>query len=175
MYSAAIQDTTAIFRTIERFGALLGRRAQADDLAATIRDTLESIGEESYGQPRPAVFYSLGGDPPRTAGAHTFVSQMIRIAGGELAFPGLTADWPTVSIEAVVERQPDVLLIAGEAGLDLDELATASGWRDLNAVRDRQVIVLPADLFNRPGPSIGLAARALREALEPLALGTVRP
>jgi iron complex transport system substrate-binding protein len=118
--------------------------------------------------PRPAVLFTLLGSPPRTAGPDTFVAQILDIAGGRLPFPELAERWPEVSLEAVVERQPDVLVVPVSPGADpLALLAGRPGWRDLQAVRRGRVKAVDADLFSRPGPRLAEAARQLQGALAP--------
>ena len=109
---------------------------------------------------------SIGSDPPRTAGAETFIGQALSIAGTDPAIPDLPGDWPTVSLEAVVARDPDVVVLPIGADLpDRAAIAGERGWRDLPAIREGRVVEIEADLLARPGPGLGLAARALRDAL----------
>jgi iron complex transport system substrate-binding protein len=77
------------------------------------------------------------------AGAGTYVMQLAGLAGGRAAFPELAGDWPQLSIEALVARDPDALLVArgtgGAAGAGGDPVARlrlAPGWRSLRAVRE---------------------------------------
>jgi iron complex transport system substrate-binding protein len=108
--------------------------------------------------------------PPRTAGPGTFVAELIEIAGGRLAFPELGERWPEVSLEAILARQPDVLLVPVQpGGAPLDALARQTGWRDLAAVREGRVVGVDADLFTRPGPKLPEAARTLQRALAEVA------
>ncbi|MBW3660331.1 MAG: helical backbone metal receptor [Gemmatimonadetes bacterium] len=167
VYLADIQDTTGIFTTIRRFGALLGRGDAADSLAGALRDSLAAVAAGAGEGARPAVFYWMAGDPPRTAGRSTFIGEAIDIAGGTNAFGDLRARWPAVSLEAVVARDPDVVVVPVGDGLpDAEDLAATPGWRELTAVRTGRLVEIPADLFARPGPRLGAAARALREGLE---------
>jgi iron complex transport system substrate-binding protein len=89
---------------------------------------------------------------------------MIGLAGARPAFD-LVQDSPQISMEEVVRREPDVLLLtAGEQGTAAARLAAAPGWRDLRAVREGRVAVVDADLV-RPGPGIGRMARTIRDSL----------
>ncbi|MDX1660398.1 MAG: helical backbone metal receptor [Gemmatimonadota bacterium] len=167
VYLAEIQDTTAIYATLRRMGALTGRQAAADSVSRALRDTLAAIAAESNPAEPPSVFYWMAGDPPRTAGEATFIGQAIAIAGGRVAFPELNARWPAVSLEAVVERDPDVIVVpVGEGLPGAGSLDERPGWSELDAVRSDRVVEIPADLFARPGPRMGEATRALRERLE---------
>ena len=98
---------------------------------------------------------------------------IIEIAGAVPAFPELAEDWPTVALEAVMARSPDVIVLP--AGADLparDALADRPGWRDLAAVREGRIVEIDADLLARPGPDLGRAARVLREGFSAIASGS---
>ena len=104
LYAAAIEDTGDVFRTFDRVGRLLGTQPAAGRLAARLRDSLAAVAADRPSGPGPVVLFTIPGTPPRTAGPGTFVAQVIEIAGGRLAFPGLGERWPEVSLEAVLER-----------------------------------------------------------------------
>lgn len=166
VYAAEIQDTTGIFGTIERIGRLLGLEARADSVAEALRDTLAAVAADVPPGERPRALYLIAEDPPRTAGPSTFIGQALAIAGADPVFPDLAGDWPTVSLEAVMERNPDIVVLP--VGADLprrDALADRAGWRDLPAVRKGRIVEIEADLLARPGPALGRAARVLQEGL----------
>ncbi|HEU4463473.1 MAG TPA: helical backbone metal receptor [Gemmatimonadota bacterium] len=166
VYVADIQDTTAVFATIERVGMLLGAADRADSVAGALRDTFAAVAADVPSGQRPTALYLIAENPPRTAGPETFIGQAIEIAGARPAFPELTEDWPTVALEAVMARSPDVIVLPVGADLPTrDALAGRPGWRDLAAVREGRVVEIDADLLARPGPDLGRAARVLRQGL----------
>lgn len=168
VYAAAIEDTAAVFATIERMGALVGREAAADSVARALRDTLAVVAREAAGTARPRALFLLDGVPPRMAGGATFVMEILGVAGAEPAYPRMPGSWPAISLETVVQAPPDVIVVPVGAG-ESPALAGRPGWRAIDAVRRGRVIGVPADLVSRPGPGLGLAARALRDSLDALA------
>ena len=166
VYSAVIEDTSDVFRIYERLGTLLGIEPAADRLAGRLRDTLAAVAADRPAGHPPSVLYVLPGSPPRTAGPDTFVAQLLEIAGGRLPFPELRERWPEVSLEAVVERQPDIVVVPIDSGQDLRGLLEGRpGWSELEAVRSGRVVGVDGDLFSRPGPRLGEAARELQRAI----------
>jgi iron complex transport system substrate-binding protein len=167
VFAVRTEDTTDVFRTIRNLGRLTGRAPGADSLAARLRGELEAVRASVAGLPRPSVFFVVWSDPPMTAGPNTFIAQIIGVAGGRTVFPDATQPWPTVSMEEVVRRQPDVVVLpVGESGSPRID-AGGPGWRELKAMKGRGPVLLPADLVNRPGPGVGETARRLRDALHP--------
>ena len=84
-------------------------------------------------------------------------------AEGCLSIPGM---------EEIVRRQPDLLILPVGEGppLELERLRAMVGWRELQAVRDGNVVHIDASLFNRPGPNVTEAARRLAKILRPEAV-----
>lgn len=169
VYSPEIQVLADIYETTRGLGRTLGLETAADSLVAALQEELESLKRAVAGRDRPSVFYVVWFDPPTTAGPGTYIHELIEIAGGRNVFGDAPAMWPQVSLEEVVRRQPDTIILTKgeEASPDLERLRSAVGWRELRAVRDGVVTQVEANLFNRPGPRVAEAARRLSELLHP--------
>ncbi len=170
MFAVEADDTTDVFRTVGNLGRLVGRAPAADSLAAGLRRELAEVAVSVAGRPRPTVFFLVWNDPPMTAGSRTFISQVLGVAGGRNAFADVEGEWPNVALEEIVRRQPDFLVLPqGEKGgaHDVEQLRASPGWRELRAMREGRVVTIDAEMMNRPGPRLGEAARALRDALHP--------
>ncbi|MEO5510587.1 MAG: cobalamin-binding protein [Longimicrobiales bacterium] len=169
VYSSRVESVAEITSMIRRLGTLLGEDARADSLARTLNAQLDSVRAAVAGETRPTVLYALSIDPPMAAGVNTFVGALIDAAGGRTLFEELDALWPQVSLEEIVRRQPDVILLpVGESTSgSAAALRTRPGWRDLKAVKNNRVYEVDADLFHRPGATLGRAARMTARLLHP--------
>ncbi|HET7463346.1 MAG TPA: cobalamin-binding protein [Longimicrobium sp.] len=169
VFSVKTEDTTDVFRSLRNLGRLTARERAADSVAASIRGELDAVRASVAGAARPSVFFVVWNDPPMTAGPRTFVSHVIEVAGGRNAFADQRALWPNVSLEEIVRRQPDFVVVpVGEQGtVRLEALKTAVGWRELRAVREGRIVTVPAQVVNQPGPHLARAARAMRDAIHP--------
>ncbi|HEX5829625.1 MAG TPA: helical backbone metal receptor [Gemmatimonadaceae bacterium] len=169
-FNVAAIDTTALFANLRRFGVLTGLAARGDSLAASIRAELAEVRRSVAGRERPTVLFVAEWSPPMTGGPGTLALQLVGAAGGRSAFPELTQPSPSVSLEAIVRRQPDYVLSAyGDRtpAEELRRLRAMPGWRELRAVREGRVVLIHRDLLNRNGPAVGEAARLIRDALHP--------
>lgn len=169
VFSVKLEDTTDVFRSIRNLGQLMAVDGRADSLAAAMRRELDAVRATVAGAQRPSVFFVVWNDPPMTAGPRTFVSQVIDVAGGRNVFGDQQALWPNVSLEEIVRRQPDFVVVPlGEQGtVRIEALKTAVGWRELKAVREGRIVSVPAQVVNQPGPHLAQAARAMRDAIHP--------
>jgi len=171
------QDTVDIYREIRSLGHLTGRDSAAGAVAASVRHTLDSLRRVVADRPAPSVLYVVYNDPPMTAGPRSFIGQLISLAGGRSIFADSEQLWPTVAMEEIVRRDPDVLVIPmGEPMHNtVGRFQRLAGWRDLRAVREGRIVQVPADLMSRPSPSIAEAARILVEAFHPELAGRAEP
>jgi iron complex transport system substrate-binding protein len=169
LYAVALRDSAALFKTVNDLGTMLGSDSAALQMATALRAQLDSVRSSVSGLPRPTVLFAIWGDPPMTVGPRTFIAELIRIAGGRNVFDDASMDWPRVTVEEIVHRAPDVVILSvGEDSTrGAEALRRAPGWRTLPAVRTGRVVGVPADLTNRPGPLFGVAARAFRDAIHP--------
>jgi iron complex transport system substrate-binding protein len=174
VYASRVESVAEIRSMIQRLGALLDRAARADSLVSSIDAQLDSVRRFVAGRPRPSVLYLLNAEPPMASGPGTFVHELIELAGGTNVFSDLRQLWPQVSLEEIVQRQPDVILRPAERALadPLAGMAGRAGWRELHAVRAGRVHGIDPYFFNRPGATVGAAARELAELIHgPPAVG----
>jgi ABC-type Fe3+-hydroxamate transport system substrate-binding protein len=168
VFAVGLRDTAALYGTIAALGRLTARDAAAGALAGTLRARLDAVRARSRGPARTAVFVASE-RPVYVAGARSFVMEVAGAAGLRPAFPEVPGDWPALALEAIVRRDPEVLLVPrrrGDApGAALARLRAAPGWRDLRAVRLGRVISLDGDAISRPGPRLADAAEAIAAAL----------
>jgi iron complex transport system substrate-binding protein len=175
VYAASVGSIADFHRHTAALGALLGRVEAADSLTRRVENGLAAARPRDPVTDPPVVLFVLWPQPLMTSGRGTFVDELIELAGGRGAFADLAAPWPTVSFESVLERDPDLILVAseneGEVGPVPRWIERDARWRGLEAVREGRVHRVDADLFNRPGPGMVRAASELAGLLRPLLEG----
>lgn len=134
-----------------RFGRLAGTEAVADRDAAAFEAELGRLRAAYAGKRRLKVFYQIWDRPLMTIGRAQIIDDAITLCGGANVFADLTQAAPTVTREAVLARNPDVILSGGDAGESLAE------WRKsgfLAAVKHGNVVTIDAPTLALPSPSI---------------------
>lgn len=169
VYVAVVEDVADIHSTLRRLGRLLGLDGRADSLVAALESGLERARDRRRSAPRPTVLYVVWHDPPVVAGPGTYIDELITIAGGANAFADAAAHWPAVSLEEVVRRDPDYIVVSRDGGDSTPPgwLHERPGWRGLRAVVEGRLVIVDPDVFNRPGPRVVDAAHTLARALRP--------
>ncbi len=174
VYGAGSQSLEDQERHTRQIGRLLGIEQRADSLLADIDRSFAALAKALAGVPVVSALYVAWHDPPMTTGPGTFVDSIMTVAGGRNVFDDATTDWPQVSMEEIVIRDPDVLILPVPDGRDSATIAwvhLTPGWRDLRAVRTGKILLVDSELFSRPGPRIIDAAIQLAELLHPGATG----
>lgn len=169
VYYAEQDGVEEMLATVRDAGRITGRPERADSLVSAIRGGLENVRRRIANLPRRDVFYVVWPDPPTTTGGGTYLNQIISVAGGRNVFADQDEPWPRVSVEAVVERSPDVVVAGREHGTGAGPamIRNSDTWREVRAVREGRVVGVDADLFHRPGPHVVEAARRLAALLHP--------
>jgi iron complex transport system substrate-binding protein len=166
-----------ILRMIRMVGALVGRQAEAETLAADLERGLDSIRARAAGLPRrPHVFFEEWDDP--LISGICWVDELIEIAGGRTLFPGLRAASLAkdriVTADAVRDADPEVI-IASWCGKAMKKrtIVERPGWSAISAVRNDHIYEIKSTYILQPGPAAlteGVArlhdciARAARES-----------
>jgi iron complex transport system substrate-binding protein len=159
--TTTLADVSAALRKI---GTLTNNRRKADEVAAGFSNALADIADNSRGAAPITVFYQVDARPLYTINGGHFVSQLIDLCGGTNIFADLDGLAPLVSVEAVLERDPEVMLASTDAGDDaFDEW---DRWPDLAANRYGNRFLMPANDIGRPTPRLLDGARAVCEALD---------
>jgi iron complex transport system substrate-binding protein len=161
VYSASSQSIDDTYRILKNVGVLLGIAAKTDSLSSAIERGLDSVRSATRARPAVRVVYVVGTDPPMVAAAGTFIDELVTVAGGRNIFADLEL-WPQVNLEDLLQRDPDVVILADTNTEDpVATLRKLGGWRELRAVKDRRVYRVSPYFFNRSGPLMPRAAAEL--------------
>ena len=149
-----IEDVVTI---IGDLGRIMDMSDAADLILREIRDALDDVARRVAELPRPRIVYLLGGDPPWVAGPGTYIDELMTVAGGKNVFDDLDLLYAPVSMEALLDRDLDLILLS-------DGLTPPSPLTHVPSV------VLPASV-EVPGPRLGRAARDIARLIHPGAFG----
>ena len=147
---------------IRQVGELAGQRSRANGLATEFREQLDALRADNLGKTRLRVFFQISQRPLYTVNQEHYLSEILDLCGGDNVFAELPELAPSVDVEAVIARRPDVLLTGG----DVQSLKDWYSRPSVPAVENGQLYALPADEAGRPGPRVLVAAKAACESLD---------
>jgi iron complex transport system substrate-binding protein len=170
IFESEIRHAAAIPDTLRRLGTLFGRSDEADDAAARFERDWQALRKRHAGKLPVRVFWQLWQDPLMTINREHLIGEAIELCGGVNVFGELPLLTPTVSWEAAVVADPQLIAASGRtADADLD-FARWHRFGQVSAVRERQFAVVDGDLIGRMGPRFVQGAAALCDAI-----GRARP
>jgi len=139
---------------LERFGQLAGTEATASAAAGQFRQRLENLRRGNAKKPPVRVFYQIWTAPLMTVGGPQIISDAIRLCSGENVFGKLGQMAPTVSVEAVLEADPEAIVATGMGDARPEWLNDWNKWTRLTAVRRGNLFHINPDLMQRHTPRI---------------------
>ncbi len=164
------QDAIAEWRATVRTVARLTDRAAAAESVLADFDVRLAASRVEPGAAALSVFIAVGANPPIAIGAGSFVSEVVTLAGGRNVFADTPAPSAVVSLEAIVARNPDVVLVLGPRSA-AEVIRRRPGWSAIRAVRHGRVLPVDGSQFNRPSPrlpeAVAQLAQQLRAAASP--------
>lgn len=139
------RDLGQLAQAFAEIGERVGRAEQGRQLAERFENGLAQLRQQ-YGRERPLkVFYQVWDKPLYTLGGRQIVSDALRVCGAENVFADLALPAPQVGIEAVLQRDPAVILVS-----EPSQAGAWKAWPQLTAVRSGQVWPVPDRGLERP-------------------------
>jgi len=162
VFESEPRNFEAIADSLERLGALVGRD-EGRLHAQQFRQQVQTLEQHYAGRSPVTVFYQIWSAPLMTLNDAHIVSQAIRLCGGVNVFGQLKPLVPTISREAVLTANPDVIIVSDEKGNGLER------WRSfkrMQAVASGNLMTIDGGIMNRAGPRVIEATRTLCEQID---------
>jgi iron complex transport system substrate-binding protein len=141
-----LEDIPALF---VRMGRLVGHEQEATARAEDFNRRLKALRETEQGKPVVRVFYQIWDEPLMTLNDRHIVGDVIKLCGGVNVFGTAAPLVPYVSIEAVLQTDPEVIIASGSDEGRPAWMDMWKAWPAIAAVRRGHVFVIPPDLMQR--------------------------
>lgn len=173
VYEQQVVRLAELADSLRRLGALAGTEAvaarAAQDLDARLANLKATYGNEPQagapGAAHPSVLLQVWGRPIYTVGGRQLMSDALEICGAHNVFADLPEAGPVVDIEAVITRDPDIIIAAAPPGEGAAWLADWRRFGSLKAVREQRLVVFEDQALSRLGPSVINATEGLCKAI----------
>ncbi len=152
--------------TLSKLGILMGTSKKAELAAADFRLQWQQIAGRYAQKTVVRTFYQVWNKPLYTLNEKHIINDVLRSCGGENIYGKLTTTAPVVSIESVLQENPELILAAENKKRTSLMLEQWKSFPTLLANKNQNLVAIDGDLMNRPGPRMIEGARAMCEALE---------
>ena len=163
-----ITSLEGVFESILELGRATGRAAEAQELVANLRARVETVVQAvaEVGQ-GPRVYHELD-ENFFSIGRESFVGDLYDTLKAQNIVRADEGAFPQLTQEAIIDRDPEVILLADAAfGQTPEVVAARPGWGAIAAVANGRVYEVDPNIFSRPGPRIVDALEELARLLYP--------
>lgn len=177
IYDDQVETLSDIYRTTRDLGRLLGQTVEADALVADIQRSLaevqRSVADREPVRVLPVIMRDRAGlKNILSCGKNTFLTELIEIAGGRNIFGEMIIDYPSVSLEEIIGRGPEVIveMIPGQEMSDQEQAELIKPWvtfDSIPAVRAKRIHVLTEPFVTIPSDRVVQTAWLLRSLFHP--------
>jgi iron complex transport system substrate-binding protein len=166
LYRHKVEKLHDIPMSLRRLGMLADTRAVAETAARDVESRLAAL-EKRYGQSaqKPTVLLEVWNRPIYTVGGAQMMSDSLRLCGARNVFADLKEPGPSVDTEAVIGRDPQIIVAVAPPGVSQEWLAEWKRFATLRAVRDGRLVPFEDQRLSRLGPSAVGGTEALCEAI----------
>jgi vitamin B12 transport system substrate-binding protein len=147
---------------IEAIAAQLGRPERGVKRAAALRQRLVELRQRYRREVPLRVFYQVWDKPLYTVGGGQIISDALEVCGARNVFADLSLPAPQVSIEAVLQRDPEVILASDQA-----QLNAWKAWPQVAAVKQEKLLLVTDKGLERPSGQMINATAKLCQLIAP--------
>ncbi len=167
VYVTNPQSLDDIFRSIQTLGDLFGEPDRAAKLIADLRRRADAA-EAATKQTKPVkVFYQLSGEPLYTIGRESYLTDLVRRAGGISATADVPGAFPRFSDEAALAAKPEAIILPTGGSMGTANAKIAAPLKNSPAALNNRIYKINDDYLSRPGPRLIEGLEEMARALHP--------
>lgn len=160
-----------VLNDIGILGSITGKTREAEELDSSLEQRVKTVTERvaNLKGEKPRLFYVTWHDPIWTAGGNTMINDLIEKAGGR-NIAGDLGGYSTISLESVLEKNPQILVVSssmGDQNTSLNYINNEPRLKAVDALKNQQVFVVASDIFSRTTPRIVDALEQLAKITHP--------
>jgi len=161
-YVAEPHDFQQLIAQIAEIGERLGRPLAGRERAAQLSAQLAGLRRRYHREQPLPVFYQVWDQPLYTVGGQQIISDALGVCGARNVFADLPLPAPQVSIESVLQRNPQAILATTQSQLD-----SWKAWAQIAAVAQGRLLLVQDKVLERPSGQMLAATGRLCELIAP--------
>lgn len=169
VYIPSSDSIEGIYNDIEFIADILNEEEKGKEIIENTKSEIEEIAKVGKTiKDKRKVYFEIGPAPSIfTFGNSTFLNEMIELVGGENVFKD-DGVWVSPSEEAVIEKNPDVILTnVNYIENPVEKIKTRDGWENINAIKNDEVYTIDTNSSSRPSHKITVALKEMAKAIYP--------
>jgi len=139
-----------IFKDLTQLGDIFGTQNTAAKVVSDLTDRVASVTQTTVGTKPVRVFVQISKEPLFTIGKRSFLTEIVRRAGGGSVTENVETAYPNLSKETALALEPDVIILSDSP----DNQEPNDAFKNSPAVKNGRIFRVNADLLSRPGPRL---------------------
>ncbi len=156
-----------VFHSIETLGELFGNRDRAAGRANELRQRTATVEMAIKSTNQIRVFYQVSGEPLYTIGRESYLTDLVRRAGGVSVTAEVPTAFPRFSDEAALAAKPDAIILPTGGSMGAANSTVAPALKNSPAALNNRVYKINDDHLSRPGPRLVEGLEEMARALHP--------
>ncbi len=155
--------------TVATVGHVCGISEKGAALSSQLSKRVNDIIGKIRGRKKPLVFLQINLKPIMTVNRNTYIHNLIELAGGENIAKDEPITYPRISLEEVIRRKAEVIIIIFmERDGQFEEAKSEwQRWTTIPAVRNGRVHLVNPDIIDQPSPRVVEGLETLARLFHP--------
>jgi len=145
---SSFEDICNNFQLLANF---LDKTETATKLISDVKLEINSVYEKRKLKSE-TVFWEVGANPLFTVGKQSYINDYDKFIGLENIFVGIDMRYPNISIEAVMEKKPDIIILVNMGDITEKEIIKWNKYKTIPAVKNKKIFMLDANDIFTPTP-----------------------
>jgi iron complex transport system substrate-binding protein len=167
VYVTNPQSLDDVFRSTQALGDLFGHHDWTVTLLDGLRRRAAAVDVATKSVKPVRVFYQVSDSPLYTIGRESYLTDLVRRAGGVSVTADVPGAFPRFSDEAALASKPDAIILPSGGSMGAANASVTAALKDSPAVIKNRIYKINDDLLARPGPRLVDGLEEMARALHP--------
>lgn len=152
-----------VLANLRQLGDIFGTTERTAILLNEMQERILAVDEQVKDKTKVKTFVQISKEPLFTVGKESFLTEIIERGGGISVTKDVATAYPKLSKETALALNPDAIILSESP----DNLEPNDVFKNSNAVKNKKIFKINADLLSRPAPRLVEALEQIANALHP--------
>ena len=130
----------------------LDKTDTAKEIINNVKDEISKLNNETNNTDKEKIFWEVGANPIFTVGKQSFVNEYNKYINGINVFENIDMRYPNISVESVIEKNPDVIMLVNMGDVSEQEIVKWNKYKNITAIKKNKIYLLEANDIFTPTP-----------------------
>lgn len=160
-------DFEDVCNNFQQLADYLNKSDEAKKIISDVKKEISNLSNENKDKNQEKIFWEVGANPIFTVGNKSFVNEYNKYINGINVFGNIDMRYPNISVESVIEKNPDIILLVNMGDVSDKEIIKWNKYKNITAVKNNKIFLLEADDIFTPTPKKFLnGIKVLQKKLE---------